>query len=105
MGEGGQCGVSIPAHDLEVPADQRQNAGAALRDDTEYLPASTRRFDIADPNLHMALTFVTAPDEGRVQTDIDGRRLCHARSGARVTDLSSDFDCMTPQCFRACAGP
>src|SRR5258707_1332645 len=99
-----QLRVSIPAHYLEVPADQRQNAGAALRDGTEYLPASTRSFDIADPDLHMALAFVTAPDERRVQTDIDSRRLRRALPGGRVTKLISDFYCMTPQCFRACAG-
>jgi len=51
----------------------------------------------------MALTFVAAPDERRIQTDIDSRRRRHARPGGRVTKLIGNFHCVTPQCFRACA--
>ena len=74
IGEGGKLRVCVSAHCLQVAADQRQNAGVAFRDGAEYLAASTGSFDIADPDLHVALPFVTAPDERRVQTEIECRR-------------------------------
>jgi hypothetical protein len=37
------------------------------------LASPSRRLDVADANLQMTLTLAVAPNEGRSQTDADGR--------------------------------
>ena len=71
IGERGQISAVNSAHRIKVSADQQRDVGVALRDSAKYLAAAAGHLDIADTNLQMALAIVTAPDEGRVQTDAD----------------------------------
>src|ERR1700722_1007828 len=73
-GERGQHRVLGAHNGVESAADQRFDSRIGFRDGPENLPATSLRFDIADPHLQMPLPILTAADEGRVQADHDRRR-------------------------------
>jgi hypothetical protein len=59
-----------PTH-LEVSPDQHGHVGVGPCDSIKDLPLSRGCFDIADANLEMPFTAMTAADEGRINGDGD----------------------------------
>ena len=64
---------------------------------TENLPATTFRFDIANPDLEMPLAVLTAPNECRIQGHSDRRyRHVRPRSGL-IPQHRADFQSVMAQ--------
>jgi hypothetical protein len=104
IGERSQVSVTISAHCIKVSAYQYRDVGVALRDSTEYLPASAGRLNISDTNFEMALAIVAASDEGRVQTDADRRRRRCDPGRGHSAQLLANPQRTTAHCFGAGVG-
>jgi hypothetical protein len=60
IGEGRQCGALRSADGVETPTDQHNDVRVGLRDGTENLSRTGRRFDVAYPHLQVTLSVLAA---------------------------------------------
>lgn len=72
--ECGHRGVRDSADPFEASPDQHGHVGVGPCDSTKDLPLPGGCLDIADANLEMPFTAMTAADEGRINGDGDRRR-------------------------------
>jgi hypothetical protein len=89
VGEGRQHRHLGASDSIEAAADQGCEIRAGLRDRTEHLPASRRRFDIADPDLQVPLAGLATPDE-TIDADPGIPGLAVPRPPAQTLDLIDD---------------
>jgi len=97
VGEGGQRRVFGSPDSVEVAADQRSDVGIGFGDGVENLPATGRRFDIADPHLQMPLVLRATANECRIQGDHNRRRRRFRPDRSALTKSLADFQGMAAQ--------
>jgi hypothetical protein len=56
---------------VEIAADQRGEVRVGLGNRTEYLPTSSQRLDIADPDFQVPLAVLATADKSRIQSHRD----------------------------------